>query len=97
MFFGGTGMLLAPDKDLADVFQLLDDQDGAVKDLHSVPPGKLGGEMKCGTSTGDGGDMTVCGWADHGSIALALFPGRSIDDAAALLAQMRDGIQTNER
>jgi hypothetical protein len=95
MFFGGTGMLLAPDKDLSDVFKLLDDQGGGMNDVHSVPAGKLGGEMKCGISTGDGGDMTVCGWADHGSLALALFPGRTPADAAALMLQMRDGIQRN--
>lgn len=93
MFFGGTGVLLAPDKELASAFGLLDDKSGAVRDIHSVPPGPLGGEMKCGTSTGDGGDMAVCGWADHGSIALAFFPGRTLDDAAALMRQIRDGVQ----
>jgi hypothetical protein len=93
MFFGGTGLLLSPDKELTSVFDLLDDQGGGMKDVHSVQAGPQGGEMKCGTSTGDGGDMTVCGWADHSSIALALFPGRSMDDGAALLARMRNGIQ----
>jgi len=34
--------------------------------------------------------MTVCGWADHGSIAVALFPGRTLDEAADLMRQMRD-------
>jgi hypothetical protein len=95
MFFGGTGLLLSPDKELAAVFQLLDDQGGGMKDLHSVPVGKRGGEMKCGVSTGDGGDMTVCGWADHSSIALALFPGRSVDDSATLMTKLREGIQHN--
>lgn len=93
MFFGGTGVLLSPDKALATAFGLLDDQSGAVRNLRSVPAGTLGGEMKCGTSTGDGGDMVVCGWADHGSIALALFPGRTDDDAATLMRQIRDGVQ----
>jgi hypothetical protein len=93
MFFGGTGLLLSPDKELTAAFQLLDDQGGGMKDVRSLPAGKRGGEMKCGTSTGDGGDMTVCGWADHSSIALALFPGRSVDDGATLMGEMRDGIQ----
>ncbi|MEN3304931.1 MAG: hypothetical protein V7603_1133 [Micromonosporaceae bacterium] len=93
MFFGGTGLLLSPDKELTSVFQLLDDQGGGMKDVRPVPAGKRGGEMRCGTSAGDGGDMTVCGWADHSSIALALFPGRSVDDGATLMGRMRDGIQ----
>jgi hypothetical protein len=93
MFFGGTGLLLSPDRELSAVFRLLEDQGGGMKDVRPVPAGAMGGEMKCGTSTGDGGDMSVCGWADHGSIALALFPGRSLDEAAVLLRQMRDGIQ----
>jgi hypothetical protein len=93
MFFGGTGVLLSPDKDLTTAFGLLDDQSGRLRDVRSVPSGTLGGEMRCGTSTGDGGDMVVCGWADHGSIALAFFPGRSVDDAATLMRQIRDGVQ----
>ena len=35
----------------------------------------------------------VCGWADHGSLALAMFPGRSEGDAATLLSQIRDATQ----
>ena len=49
------------------------------------PPGDLGGVMKCGTTSGDGGDIAVCGWADHGSVVMAMFPGRSVDDAGGLL------------
>jgi hypothetical protein len=93
LFFGGTGTLASPDQDLAVVFKLLDDQGSSMKDVHTVPAGHFGGEMKCGVSTGEGGDMTVCGWADHGSIAVALFPGRTVDEGAALLVKMRDGIQ----
>jgi hypothetical protein len=93
MIFGGTGLLLSPDKQLTTAFTLLDDQAGGMVGVQPVPAGVLGGEMKCGTSTGDGGDMPVCGWADHGSIAIAMFPGRSLDDASALMLRMRDGIQ----
>jgi hypothetical protein len=93
LFFGGTGSLASPGQDLTTVFKLLDDQGTAMKDVHSVPAGHFGGEMRCWVSTGEGGDMTVCGWADHGSIAMALFPGRTLDEGAALLVQMRDGMQ----
>ncbi|HKT04593.1 MAG TPA: hypothetical protein VJT31_34185 [Rugosimonospora sp.] len=93
MIFGGTGLIVSPDQELTKAFQLLDDQGGGMSGVHAVPSGARGGEMKCGTSTGDGGDMVVCGWADHGSIALALFPGRSEADASRLMQRIRDGVQ----
>ena len=59
----------------------------------SEPAGKLGGTMKCGTTVTDDGNMSVCGWADHGSLALAMFPNRSQDESAKLLVQIRDASQ----
>ena len=50
--------------------------------------------MKCGTTPGDNGTtIAVCGWADSGSLAVALFPGRTVDQAADLLRKMRAGIE----
>ena len=46
--------------------------------------------MKCGTTKTDAGDLTVCGWADHGSLALAMFDNRSEAEAAPLMRQIRD-------
>jgi hypothetical protein len=94
LFFGGTALILSPGHQLDNTLAtLLNDQNGNVSDLHVVPAGPLGGVMKCGTSTGDGGLMAVCGWADNGSLAVALFPGRTVDGAADLMRQMRSGIQ----
>lgn len=93
VFFGGTGSVFYPGRQLRSAFNLLDDRDDGMKGLRSVPTGHYGGEMQCGTSTGDGGDMTACGWADHGSLAVALFPGRTVDQAAPLMRQMRDAMQ----
>lgn len=50
--------------------------------------------MKCGTSSSPEGDLAVCGWADHGSVAMAMFPGRTADDSAALLRDIRGTVQT---
>ena len=50
--------------------------------------------MKCGTTKSDGTDMPVCGWADHGSLALAMFPGRTETDSAKLLQDIRSAAQT---
>jgi hypothetical protein len=89
LFFGGTHLILNPSKDLDQAIGLLSDSSGAVTGLHEVPAGPLGGVLKCGTSNGDGGAMSVCGWADRGSIGVALFPGRTLDEAAQLLRDLR--------
>ena len=93
LFFGGTALIWTPGDDLETAFGLISDNQGSVTDLHSVSAGKLGGTMKCGTTKTDDGDMSVCGWADHGSLALAMFPNRTDSDAAKLMAQIRDAVQ----
>jgi hypothetical protein len=92
-FVGGTGLFLSPDKQLNSVFGLIRDQTGGVDGVRAVPAGKLGGVMKCGTTKTDEGVMSVCGWADHGSLAVALFSDRSLDESAHLLLTMRNEMQ----
>jgi hypothetical protein len=94
LFFGGTAFIITPESQLDHALALLNDDSGTVTGLHAVDPGQLGGSMKCGTTPGDNGStMAVCGWADNGSLAVALFPGRTVDQAAELLRQMRAGIE----
>ena len=93
LFFGGTTLFWTPADDLKTAFGLVSDDQGAVTDLHDVPAGDLGGTMKCGTTKADGADMPVCGWADHGSLALAMFPGRSVEESAKLLVTIRSAAQ----
>jgi hypothetical protein len=93
LIFGGTTLLLSPERDLDSLFELLADDTGKVEALKEVDAGELGGVMKCGTSTSPEGDMPVCGWADHGSVAIAMFPGRSVDDSAGLMREIREVIQ----
>jgi hypothetical protein len=90
---GGTGLFLSPGKQLDAAFGLITDQTGGVTGVRTVPAGPLGGVMKCGTTPTDDGTMPVCGWADHGSLVVALFPGRQVDESADLMRRMRDGIQ----
>ena len=94
LFFGGTTLFLTPGSDLDTAFGIISDEQGSVTGLEDVDPGSLGGTMKCGTTKSDGTDMPVCGWADHGSLALAMFPGRDKAAAAELLVQIRDAAQT---
>jgi hypothetical protein len=94
LFFGGTTLIWTPEDDLDTAFDLVSDDERSVVGLHKVSPGKLGGTMKCGKTEGSDGDMVVCGWADHGSLALAMFPDRSEAESAKLLVQIRDTAQT---
>ena len=93
LFFGGTALIWTPGDDLDTAFELISDDQGSVTGLHEVSAGKLGGTMRCGTTVTDDGNMSVCGWADHGSLALAMFPNRSQDESAKLLVQIRDASQ----
>jgi hypothetical protein len=96
LFFGGTTLFWTPEDDLKSAFGLVSDDQGAVTGLHDVPAGELGGTMKCGTTRSDGAEMPVCGWADHGSLALAMFPGRTVEDAAKLFGDIRTATQTRD-
>jgi hypothetical protein len=91
MLFGGTALLWSPEKELDTVLTLMEDNDQqGIRDLKIVDPGPQGGVMKCGlTEELSASSMAVCGWADHGSIALALFPARTADEAAALMRDLR--------
>ena len=93
LFFGGTGLFWTPGDDLDTAFALISDDQGSVTGLHDVDAGKFGGTMKCGTTVTADGNMSVCGWADHGSLALAMFPNRPESESAKLLAQIRDATQ----
>ncbi|MEV0330429.1 hypothetical protein AB0H63_28825 [Micromonospora echinospora] len=94
LVFGGTTLLWQPERELDTLFEMMTDETGAVEGLREVPAGRLGGVMKCGTTSGEGGDFAVCGWADHGSVVMGMFPGRPVDAAGTLFRQIREGIQT---
>jgi hypothetical protein len=94
LFFGGTALLFSPGRELDGALDLLGDRGSAPSDLREVPAGDLGGVMKCGTVTVPEGSMSVCGWADHGSVAVAMFPERAVKDAAPLMRELRQATQT---
>ena len=96
LIFGGTTLLWQPERDLDSLFGLMADETGAVTRLRDVSPGRLGGVMKCGSTSGDGGDFAICGWADHGSVVMAMFPFRSVEDSGALLREIREAVQTRD-
>jgi hypothetical protein len=63
-----------------------------VTSVRDVAAGSLGGVMKCGNTSSGGTALTVCGWADGGSLVLGIFLNRSLDDSAVLLRQIRSEI-----
>ncbi|GIM98122.1 hypothetical protein [Paractinoplanes toevensis] len=94
LFFGGTTLFWTPEDDLDTAFNLISDNQGSVTGIHEVEAGDLGGTMKCGTTKSDSGELPVCGWADHGSLALAMFPNRTVAEAAPLLQQIRTAVES---
>ncbi|MEV6306747.1 hypothetical protein AB0M02_45630 [Actinoplanes sp. NPDC051861] len=96
LFFGGTTLLWSPEKDLDTSFELIADQEGAVTNLHEVDAGDLGGVMKCGLTKSEDAEFAVCGWADHGSLALAMFPEQTESAAAPLMLEIRKAAQTRD-
>jgi hypothetical protein len=60
--------------------------------VRTVPPGPMGGQSRCGTGALNGQPVSVCAWADHGTIAAGVFTGRNISDSAALLRTIRENI-----
>lgn len=95
LFFGGTALLLSPGRELDGVLDLLNGEAGEVRDVREVPAGELGGVMRCGSVTAPEGAMAVCGWADHGSVAVAMFPKRPVAESANLMRTLRE--QTQKR
>jgi hypothetical protein len=90
MIFGGTATFWNPERELDTVLEFISESgDGGLDGLKKVDPGPLGGVMKCGSTDMETASMAICGWADHGSIAVALFPGRSASDAEGLMRALR--------
>lgn len=96
LIFGGTTLLWQPERDLDTLFGLMSDETGKVTGLRELPAGRFGGVMKCGSTSGEGGDFAICGWADHGSVVMAMFPGRPLDQSGELLRKIRDEVQTRD-
>jgi hypothetical protein len=87
---GAARFILDPAKDLKSGLGKLSRL--PVTGVRSVDAGRLGGELSCGQAEGSG--KVVCGWADHGSIGVAIFSGQSTEDSAELLRGLRAAIIT---
>ncbi|GAA0902388.1 hypothetical protein [Virgisporangium aurantiacum] len=82
---GATGRITDPEGELDDAFS----SELAASGVEDVDPGPLGGKMRCGTTASSGQALSVCGWADGGSLMLGIFVNRSSTDSADLFRQIR--------
>lgn len=89
--FGSTGFRFTPERDLDAEVSRLSEKYG-MADVQEVETGERGEYQRCGTGRADGRSVVVCSWADHGSLATVLLTGRSVDESATLVGEVRDTI-----
>lgn len=87
VLFGATRFVLDPGGDLTRGLPRLTRL--TFTSVRTLDAGPLGGELQCGTARDGGANVVACGWADHGSVAVAVFPGRSVEDSAQTLRALR--------
>lgn len=106
IFVGGNTTSGSAASRLDALFGLLDDGTTGFTQVTAETPGQLGGLVRCALSTdssaagtagkpaavGNGGKLAICGWADATTVGVALFPSRTVDQAAALIGRMRPGL-----
>jgi hypothetical protein len=86
-----TRFVYDPEKDLAAGFTRLSQQ-LKIKNETVVDAGELGGFGRCGTGTLNNRGVALCGWADHGSLAVLVTAGRSVDETAQLMGTVRTAV-----
>jgi hypothetical protein len=87
--FGATGRISNPKGELDEAFT---SDDLVVTGVQTVDPGPLGGDMRCGNMASNGQALSVCGWADGGSLMMGIFLNRSLTDSGTLFRQIRGEI-----
>jgi hypothetical protein len=79
--------------DLKAVFARLALGGGQVSDIDPIPPGPLGGAARCGKIAAASMSGALCGWQDHGTIALLIFTSRTPQEGAVLLRAARPALE----
>ncbi|WP_246278721.1 hypothetical protein [Phytohabitans rumicis] len=93
--FGTTGFRFSPESDLEKELNRLTER-YSITQIETVDTGTRGEYVRCGVGRYSGATVSVCAWADHGSLATALFTRRSVDDSAELLERLRATIVNRE-
>ncbi|MEV6346174.1 hypothetical protein [Actinoplanes sp. NPDC051851] len=69
-------------------------ESSAVTGRTKVDTGDLGGVAECGSTAQSGVDMAVCGWADGGSVGMALIYFKKASEVTAEFPTLRAEIET---
>lgn len=91
--FGATMFLFDPKKDLTSTLDSLTER-YELAGLRDTDPGAMGGHQRCGAGRSNGRPAAVCGFADHGSMAVGVFTDRPPADGEAMLRELRAAIIT---
>lgn len=94
MLYGVTGPITSPERSLDATLDQLTGGGGIYVTMHPVDPGPLGGVAKCGAGDSSSGPLSVCGWSDHGSIAVVIFYNRDVESSTALFGRIRGEVLT---
>jgi hypothetical protein len=84
----GTALSLRPGWDVDHAFEA--NPQLRLTGLTRVDPGFLGGAARCGQAPD--GSLSLCAWADHGSVGIVVGYGRAILDTASLMRDIRPEI-----
>jgi hypothetical protein len=86
---GATTRISDPEQELDDAFG---SSSLSVTGVQEFSAGSLGGYVKCGNTSSGGNALTICGWADGGSLAIGIFIHRSLNDSQTLFQTIRKEI-----
>jgi len=96
IFAAGTGVVTSPRAALGKAFTMVAASYGGIGAAADVAPGRLGGVMRCGfTATEGSSTVAICGWADHSSVGMAVFPNRQVPQSAGVLRAIREAIRSD--
>jgi hypothetical protein len=88
LLFGVTRFITDPGRDLEASLRKLGTK-VQVQNVREVDAGVLGGEQRCAAGRQS---STICGWSDHGMIAIAVFPGTGLERAATATTNLRASV-----
>jgi hypothetical protein len=98
-----TGTFFSPGSEVDSAFKGFSGSGGlsTLSEPKEYPAGSLGGTAKCGSSqynlgTGAATKLTVsmCVWADHGTIGMVMFMGQELSAVTGNLIPIREAVQT---
>jgi hypothetical protein len=87
---GVTSLIFSHGKQIDDAFAGESRSGIPMSGIATVDPGPMGGEAKCGDGMGGTGTLvSLCVWADYGSLGLVVAYNRQPAEAAELMRRMR--------